>query len=96
VKALNLVFHPGWSVAAAYAVANLVAFALYAVDKSAARRGRPRVRERTLHGAVLIGGFLGALAGRTLFAHKTQRTSFLLVPLLAASVHGAAWWLAFR
>ena len=42
-------------------VVNLVAFALYGIDKKRARRGAWRISERTLLGIAVIGGSIGAI-----------------------------------
>lgn len=60
-------------------VTNVVTFAVFGLDKWAARRGRPRVPERTLHGCALMGGSPGALLAQRLFRHKTAKASFQLV-----------------
>jgi|AntRauTorcE11898_2_1112593.scaffolds.fasta_scaffold07370_3 uncharacterized membrane protein YsdA (DUF1294 family) len=57
-------------------LASLVSLLLYAFDKRASRRGDRRVRERTLHLWSLVGGWPGALAGRTLLRHKTRKQPF--------------------
>ena len=59
------------------AVASLAAFALCGVDKSAARRGATRVRERTLLLTALVGGSPGLVLGMLVFRHKTRKASFL-------------------
>lgn len=64
---------------------TLPAFALYGIDKRQARRAGWRVPEAVLHGLALIGGVMGAWAGRAVFRHKTQKPVFLVV-LIAASV----------
>ena len=61
------------------------AFALYGVDKRQAEQGRWRVPEVLLHGLALIGGVIGAWAGRYTFHHKTQKPVFTVV-LIAASI----------
>jgi uncharacterized membrane protein YsdA (DUF1294 family) len=66
----------GWSVPA---------FAMYGIDKRQAGSGGWRVPEVILHGLALIGGVLGAWAGRAVFHHKTQKAVFTVV-LVAASV----------
>ncbi|MBL8421138.1 MAG: cold shock and DUF1294 domain-containing protein, partial [Dechloromonas sp.] len=43
-----------------YAFVSLIAFAAYALDKSAARSGRWRTAESTLHLLSLVGGWPGA------------------------------------
>jgi uncharacterized membrane protein YsdA (DUF1294 family) len=72
----------GW-----YALVSVVTVVVYAFDKSAARRGARRVRERTLHVLELLGGWPGALAAQQLFRHKRRKWSFFLVTWLIAAVH---------
>lgn len=67
-----------WLVAYLIAI-NTATFLTYAYDKHAARRGKPRVRERTLHLLALLGGSPAALAAQQLFRHKTAKRSFLLM-----------------
>lgn len=55
---------------------SLLAFAAYALDKTAARAGRWRTRESTLHLLALIGGWPGALLAQRQFRHKTSKASF--------------------
>ena len=62
--------------------ANLLAFALYGVDKLKAKKGAWRISEATLLLIALLGGSLGALLGMELFRHKTKHWKFkILVPL---------------
>ena len=63
-------------VPALYLVVSTIAFAVYAVDKSAAQNGRWRVRENTLHILALLGGWPGALAAQRLLHHKSKKRSF--------------------
>jgi len=63
-------------VAAFYGIASLVAFVAYALDKSAARQGRWRTPESTLHGLGLVGGWPGALLAQQLLRHKSSKPSF--------------------
>lgn len=62
-----------------YLAASLVAFAAYALDKSAARNDRWRTRESTLHLFALAGGWPGALAAQRLLRHKSRKPSFQIV-----------------
>jgi uncharacterized membrane protein YsdA (DUF1294 family) len=64
---------------------SIPAFVLYGIDKRQARSGRWRVPEVVLHGLAIVGGVLGAWAGRLLFRHKTQQPVFLVV-LVAATI----------
>lgn len=72
---------------------TLPAFAMYGIDKRQAGRDGWRVPEIVLHGLALIGGVLGAWAGRAVFHHKTQKTSFTVVLIAATLLWGAvALW----
>ena len=62
-----------------YAVTSCIAFALYGLDKSAARRGMWRTPELTLHAVSLIGGWPGALLAQSVFRHKTRKQPFRTV-----------------
>jgi len=64
-------------IATYYGIAiNFVAFAAFGWDKAQAESGGWRVREDTLVGFVVLGGIVGALAGRAVFRHKTRKGSF--------------------
>ena len=69
--------------------------ALFAVDKSRARQGRRRIRERTLLLWVWAGGSLGGLLGMDLLRHKTRHPRFYIGLPAALLVHlailGALW-----
>jgi uncharacterized membrane protein YsdA (DUF1294 family) len=69
---------------ALYFAASVITFAVYAWDKSAARNGRWRTRESTLHLLALVGGWPGALLARQLLRHKSSKKPFSL--LLCCSV----------
>lgn len=55
---------------------NLIAFVAFAVDKAGAEAGRRRISETALLQLALVGGTLGAWAGRRLFRHKTRKARF--------------------
>lgn len=62
---------------------NLITFLLYGNDKSRARRRAWRIPEKTLLGAAVIGGSIGALLGMSVFHHKTRKSAFYIgVPLI--------------
>lgn len=62
---------------------NLIAFALYGIDKRRAKQGAWRISEYTLLLVALLGGSLGALLGMRYFRHKTQHRKFRYgVPLI--------------
>lgn len=70
------------------ALANLTAFAAMAWDKSCARRGVPRIPERTLLTLAAAGGGLGAVLAQQTFRHKTRKQPFasLLYAILIAQL----------
>jgi uncharacterized membrane protein YsdA (DUF1294 family) len=78
-------------------LANLIAFALFGMDKRRARMGLRRVSERTLLLWALAGGSVGALAGRQFFRHKTRKQPFstLLWLIVAAQAMTVAAWAMF-
>ncbi len=67
-------------------LSSLVAFVAHGRDKRAARLGRRRTPERTLHLIELIGGWPGALLAMTVFHHKTRKASYFLVTALIVVV----------
>jgi len=70
-----------WSVsywvAVGYLLASLVAFFAYAIDKSAARAGRWRTPEASLHWLSLACGWPGALVAQQLLRHKLSKSTFV-------------------
>lgn len=57
-------------------VINLIAFAMYGIDKLQARRGGRRTPERILLILSAIGGSMGAIVAMQLLRHKTQHAWF--------------------
>jgi uncharacterized membrane protein YsdA (DUF1294 family) len=59
-----------------YIFLSMFTFLVYAVDKSAAKRGAWRTSERTLHLLTLAGGWPGALIAQEKLRHKSKMQSF--------------------
>ena len=57
-------------------VINIIAFALYGIDKHKAEKGKWRISENTLIAVAALGGCIGAIAGMTVFHHKTRKKKF--------------------
>jgi len=76
-----------------FAAVNLLTFLLYVIDKRKAIRGKRRIRERTLIFFTLTLGGIGAIVGMKLANHKTKKTKFrvvaviAMVPILIAGIH---------
>ena len=65
------------ALAACYALGiNLLAFALFGIDKRRAEAGAWRIRESTLIGVAMAGGWIGAKAAQRYFRHKTRKQPF--------------------
>lgn len=80
---------------AAYGLFSVIAFAMYADDKSAAVKGRWRTSESTLHTIALVGGWPGALVARQVFRHKTSKQPFRSIFwfTVIANCAALAWFL---
>ena len=62
-----------------YLAVSLFTFIVYALDKSAAKAGRWRTPEKTLHILALIGGWPGALLAQQKLRHKSQKQPFRII-----------------
>lgn len=71
---------------------SLLSYAVYAADKQAARQGRRRVPERTLHLLALLGGWPGALLAQQRLRHKSRKAAFRAVFWLTVLLNGALLW----
>ena len=61
---------------------NILAFALYGLDKRKAKKKKFRISERTLLWMARLGGGIGSWIGIMLVHHKTKHTKFkIVVPL---------------
>ena len=79
------------------AIANLVTFAMYGIDKRRAIKNKWRIPEKRLLLAALLGGAFGALWGMILFHHKTKKARFFLtVPVLFVLQVVLFSWLFWR
>ena len=70
-------------------VINVVAFAIYGLDKKRAIHDEWRIPEATLLALAAVGGSVGALFGMQTFHHKTRKPRFWVVNIL-----GLLWQIA--
>jgi len=77
-------------------IINLIAFVLFGIDKSRAKRGEWRISEKTLFLVALIGGSIGAIMGMHVFHHKTRHWYFRIGLPLILILHITAIWLIGR
>jgi uncharacterized membrane protein YsdA (DUF1294 family) len=73
-----------------YSGASVIAFIVYAWDKSAAQRDEQRTPEKTLHMLALIGGWPGALLAQQVLRHKSSKAEFLRVFWVTVGINCAA------
>ena len=80
-------------VAAVYGVMSITCFAVYAIDKRAARAKAWRTPEKTLWLLGLLCGWPGALLAQQWLRHKTAKRSFQVVFWITVAVNmaGFAW-----
>lgn len=81
-------------VPAAYLLASGVAYLAYLLDKAAARKGKWRTPETTLHLFSLAGGWPGALLAQKTLRHKTRKRAFQLMFWVTVLLNcaGLAWF----
>ncbi|MBN1538369.1 MAG: DUF1294 domain-containing protein [Anaerolineales bacterium] len=70
-----------------YAFINVVTFVIWGIDKFKAEQRQWRIPERTLIALIIIGGAFGALAGMSLFRHKTRKTYFRVLGIVCSVIH---------
>lgn len=77
-----------------FSVLNFIAFAAFGIDKYLAISKHRRISEKTLLRLAVFGGSVGAMAGRSVFRHKTQKFKGMLAGMVivhAGILCGAAW-----
>jgi len=79
-----------------FAIVNLLAFALFGIDKRMAKKNKDRVSEGKLFLLAILGGALGAWGGMYFFRHKTKHWYFVVfIPLILFVQIGVVVYLLF-
>ena len=66
-------------------IVNLISFTLFYIDKRKAKKDRWRIKESTLHIVGFMGGIIGSIAAMIFFHHKTRKTKFVIITIIAAA-----------
>ena len=87
---------PVWiAVIAWLVIINLVAFAIFGIDKKRAKKGQWRIPEKTLFLSAILGGSIGAILGMYVFHHKTKHWYFQYgIPAILIVQIAAVYWLS--
>ena len=78
-------------IASVYGLMSLITFVAYYLDKRAARLGRPRTPEATLHVLELLGGWPGAWLAQRIIRHKNAKVGYQVVFWLIVVAHVGGW-----
>ncbi len=70
-----------------YISINIITFVIWGVDKYRAIQQQWRISERMLFALVIFGGCFGALAGMSLFRHKTRKLRFWILGIACSVIH---------
>ena len=77
-----------------YILMSFVTFIVYLIDKSAAKNGRWRTQESTLHVLSMIGGWPGAYIAQQKLRHKSSKEEFKGVYWVTVFLNlGGFFWL---
>lgn len=87
---------PVWiAVIAWLVIINLIAFAIFGIDKKRAKKGQWRIPEKTLFLSAILGGSIGAILGMYIFRHKTKHWYFRIgIPAILILQIAAVYWLS--
>jgi uncharacterized membrane protein YsdA (DUF1294 family) len=72
---------------------NVLSFLSFGYDKYNSKRGKRRIPERWLHMLTSSGGFVGSVAGMSLFRHKTKKFKFVIITVLITMIES---WLLYN
>ncbi len=70
-----------------YLFISLLTFIIYALDKSAARNNRWRIKEFHLHLLSVAGGWVAAYLAQSIIRHKSSKKSFKIIYYFTAMLN---------
>lgn len=70
-----------------YIAINITTFIVWRIDKFKAEQHQWRLPEKTLFTLIVFGGAPGALAGMSVFRHKTRKLYFWILGIFFSLVH---------
>lgn len=70
-----------------YLFINALTLIVSGIDKMKARHAKWRIKESTLYLLSFLGGAFGMVISMLLFRHKTQKTKFKMIIILAFAMH---------
>lgn len=79
-----------------YIILNLIAFAMFAIDKRKAIKNKWRISEAALIFASVFG-IIGGLCGMYVMHHKTKKPKFFIgLPIILISELAAVFYIIFK
>ncbi|NLK65400.1 MAG: DUF1294 domain-containing protein [Tissierellia bacterium] len=68
-------------------IINITSFTLFLADKQKSKKNKWRIKESTLHTVSFMGGAIGSIAAMILFHHKTKKTKFIIITIIALIIN---------
>jgi uncharacterized membrane protein YsdA (DUF1294 family) len=68
-------------------IINLISFITFFIDKRKSIKKKWRIRESTLHLLSFTGGIYGSIAAMLLFRHKTKKSKFCIITIVALIIN---------
>lgn len=75
---------------------NIISFIVFYFDKEKSENGKWRIQEKTLHTLSFLGGAIGSIIAMKVFHHKTKKTSFIVVTVLALIFNLFLYYMVYK
>lgn len=79
-----------------FACINIISFIVFFLDKEKAKKDKWRIQERTLHTLSFMGGVVGSIGAMILFHHKTKKTLFVAITIIALLFNIFVYYNAYK